>query len=201
MRRITFTIVTTLAILVLLFSYRTSRNESIIPKTVAVGQAHVVLPPTAPSAVASASGPDPAASQPAGRVTVPSSAPAAGQDPTSVAPTTNPAAPPTSSHAASPTTSSSALSVTVDGAAVGTRFGDVQVEVVIDAGTITDVRALTYPTEQRRDQEINQIAIPELRSQVLAAQSANIAGVGGATYTTEGYISSLQSALDQVHFQ
>jgi uncharacterized protein with FMN-binding domain len=192
MRRITFTIVTTLAVLVLLFSYRTSRNESVGAKTVAVGQAHVVSPASASSAAAAA-GPDPAAppsSQSPGQVTIPSTSSSAPSSP-SRKPTT---ATPT-------TTSSTALSVTVDGAAVGTRYGDVQVEVVITAGRITDVNAIAYPDQERRDQQINQDALPQLRSQVLEAQSADIAGVSGATYTTEGYLGSLQSALDQVHFQ
>ena len=73
--------------------------------------------------------------------------------------------------------------------------------MVITAGRITDVQAIEYPNQERRDQEINQDALPQLRTQVLAAQSSNIAGVSGATYTTEGYVGSLQSALDQVHFQ
>jgi uncharacterized protein with FMN-binding domain len=82
-----------------------------------------------------------------------------------------------------------------------TRYGAVQVEVVITNGTITDVIALQYPTAGREDQQINSRAIPQLRSQVLAAQSAKIDGVSGATFTTDGYISSLQSALDAAGVQ
>ena len=61
--------------------------------------------------------------------------------------------------------------------------------------------ALQYPTAGREDQQINSRAIPQLRSQVLAAQSAKIDGVSGATFTTDGYISSLQSALDAAGVQ
>jgi uncharacterized protein with FMN-binding domain len=194
LRRITFTIVTTLAVLVLLFSYRTSRNETISATTVAVGHAHIV-PGTSAGSVAASGGPDP--------TRTPVATAKSPAQPTSTAPST----PGVTTSAATKTkkstataTSSSALSATVDGAAVGTPYGDVQVEVVIAAGKITDVNAIQYPNGQPRDQEINQFALPQLRSQVLDAQSANIAGVGGATYTTQGYVGSLQSALDQVHF-
>ncbi len=102
------------------------------------------------------------------------------------------------------TTSASTSAVattTVNGATEMTRYGAVQVEVVITNGTITDVIALQYPTAGREDQQINSRAIPQLRSQVLAAQSAKIDGVSGATFTTDGYISSLQSALDAAGVQ
>ena len=68
------------------------------------------------------------------------------------------------------------------------------------APRITDVTAVQYPSDQRRSQQINAMALPELRSQALAAQSARIDGVSGATLTTEGYVASLQSALDVLHF-
>jgi len=89
----------------------------------------------------------------------------------------------------------------VDGSAVSTRYGDVQVEVTIAGGKITDVQALTYPNGKPRDEEINARALPQLQAQVLAAQSANIAGVSGATFTTQGYITSLQAALDAAKFK
>ena len=82
-----------------------------------------------------------------------------------------------------------------------TRYGIVQVQVVLTGGTITDVTAVQYPQQERTDQEINSQAIPLLRSQVLAAGSAKIDGVSGATFTSEGYITSLQSALDAAGFQ
>lgn len=82
-----------------------------------------------------------------------------------------------------------------------TRYGIVQVQATITDGKITDVTALAYPDRERRDVEINEQAIPELRNQVLAAQSANVQGVSGATYTTEGYLTSLQSALDAAGFR
>ena len=69
------------------------------------------------------------------------------------------------------TTAAAGLTTTVDGAAEMTRYGAVQVEVQITDGTITDVVALQYPQRERRDLEINQVAIPELHDQVIAAQS------------------------------
>jgi len=74
------------------------------------------------------------------------------------------------------------------------------VQVVITGGAITDVKALQYPQSERRDIQINSRAIPLLRAQVIAAQSAKIDGVSGATFTTDGYVTSLQSALDAAGF-
>ncbi|MFE5405044.1 FMN-binding protein [Streptomyces sp. NPDC056580] len=85
---------------------------------------------------------------------------------------------------------------TVTGDTVQTRWGPVRVRVTIQSGKLTDVTAVTYPTENPRDQEINGYAIPQLRREALAAQSADIDMVSGATYTSTGYKQSLQSALD-----
>jgi uncharacterized protein with FMN-binding domain len=89
----------------------------------------------------------------------------------------------------------------VDGDSVPTQYGDVQVEVTLISGRITAVRALQYPQQSGRDQEINSQAIPALERQVLLAQGAQVDGVSGATYTTQGYLGSLQSALDAAHFR
>ncbi|QNK81455.1 FMN-binding protein [Nakamurella sp. PAMC28650] len=201
MRRITFTIVSTLAVLVLLFSYRTSRDQPITATTVAIGQAHVVTAPG--SVVSSAAGPDPVTSGNASAATpttVPG-APAGGSTKTSAPSGRAAGSTASSSRKSTPATPSAARSVTVDGASTDTPYGPVQVEVVIKAGRITDVNAIVYPQGSGRDQEINQYALPQLRSQVLSAQSANVAGVSGATYTSQGFVGSLQSALDQVHFK
>ncbi|WP_406009983.1 FMN-binding protein [Streptomyces sp. NBC_00637] len=85
---------------------------------------------------------------------------------------------------------------TVTGDSVQTRWGPVQVRVTVSGGKITDVTAVTYPQENPRDQQINAYAVPQLRSEALAAQSADIDTVSGATYTSDGYRQSLQSALD-----
>lgn len=85
---------------------------------------------------------------------------------------------------------------TVTGDAIQTRWGPVQVRITLENGKITDATAVTYPTENPRDQEINSYAIPRLRAEALQAQSADIDTVSGATYTSDGYRQSLQSALD-----
>jgi uncharacterized protein with FMN-binding domain len=85
----------------------------------------------------------------------------------------------------------------VDGDVVGTRFGDVQVRLIESGGKITDVKALKLPFDRRRSNEISQYAAPILRSEALQAQSAQIDTVSGATYTSDAYDASLQSAIDR----
>ncbi|MFG2782153.1 FMN-binding protein [Streptomyces prunicolor] len=85
---------------------------------------------------------------------------------------------------------------TVTGETAQTRWGPVQVKITLKNGKITDVTAVQSPSDNPRDQEINSYALPELRREVLAAQSASIDTVSGATYTSDGYRQSLQSALD-----
>ncbi|MET8096100.1 FMN-binding protein [Streptomyces sp. NPDC005236] len=85
---------------------------------------------------------------------------------------------------------------TVTGDTVQTRWGPVQVRITLKDGRITESAAVAYPSENPRDQEINSYAIPQLRREALAAQSARIDSVSGATYTSDGYKRSLQSALD-----
>ena len=83
------------------------------------------------------------------------------------------------------------------GDAVDTRYGPIQVQVTLSGTKITNVEVLEYPTDSPRDQEINSYALPELDQEVLSAQSAQIDVVSGATYSSDGYIQSLQSALDK----
>ena len=135
MRRITLWLFSTVAALVLLFSYRTSTN---------------------------------------------------GADPTAAG--TVIAAPPATDG-----------SKTYTGAAAATRWGDVQVAVVVAGGKITDVQVPVYPRENGRDEQINAYALPILQQETLSAQSADIDTVSGATVTSDGYRESLQSALDAAH--
>ncbi|MEW2511715.1 FMN-binding protein [Streptomyces sp. NPDC046870] len=85
---------------------------------------------------------------------------------------------------------------TATGDTVQTRWGPVQVRVTVRDGRLTDVTAVSSPQDNPRDQEINSYALPQLRREALAAQSAQIDTVSGATYTSDGYRQSLQSALD-----
>lgn len=84
----------------------------------------------------------------------------------------------------------------VTGGTVDTRWGPVQVKVTLNGSKLTAVDVLQQPNGNGRDAEINAQAIPILTQEALAAQSANIDAVSGASYTSEGYIASLQSALD-----
>ncbi|MEV6236228.1 FMN-binding protein [Lentzea sp. NPDC051838] len=86
---------------------------------------------------------------------------------------------------------------TVTGPAVDTRWGPVQVRITLDGGKITAVDVPVYPDGNRRDQQINDRALPILVQETLQAQSADIDAVSGATVTSEGYLESLQAALDQ----
>jgi uncharacterized protein with FMN-binding domain len=82
---------------------------------------------------------------------------------------------------------------------VDTRWGPVQVQITVTNGKITAAQALVYPQENGRDQEINAYAVPQLNTEAVKAQSGNIDAVSGATVTSDGYIQSLQSAVDQAH--
>jgi uncharacterized protein with FMN-binding domain len=84
----------------------------------------------------------------------------------------------------------------VDGDAIGTRYGPVQVRVYFRGRRIVEVKALQDPNDLERSRQIDADALPKLRAKVLAAQSAHIDGVSGATYTSAAYEQSVQSALD-----
>jgi len=86
---------------------------------------------------------------------------------------------------------------TVTGDSTDTRWGPVQVQITVTNRKITDVKVVDYPSGNRRDEEINAQALPILVQETLDAQSAHIDMVSGATVTSEGYVGSLQSALDQ----
>src|SRR3954470_1432716 len=94
-------------------------------------------------------------------------------------------------------TGSSSATTTVTGTAASTRYGPVQVRLTIANGKITAVDVLEYPDNNGKDQQINATALPILISETLKAQSATIDMVSGATYTSDGYLTSLQSALDK----
>jgi uncharacterized protein with FMN-binding domain len=100
---------------------------------------------------------------------------------------------PKATHTAAPVTT------TVNGQPADTRFGPVQVQVQVRAGRIVKADAVDYPQGSGRDQEINSFAIPQLDQETLSAQTAQVDTVSGATYTSDGYRQSLQSALDAAH--
>lgn len=169
MKKIFYAVMATLTGLVLLFSYRTSLGEGT--------ETAAALPATTPA---------PASAQRA----TPSTSPSASASPST-----------SSSAAAAPTQAAPASSGLADGtftgSSVNTRFGPVQVQITVSGGSVTDVQVPVYPSENGRDQQINSRALPVLVNETLDAQSADIDMVSGATYTSTGYLKSLQSALDE----
>ncbi len=97
------------------------------------------------------------------------------------------------------TSSGSATSTkkTVTGSVAQTQWGPVQVQLAVAGGKITDVSVVQYPHGNGRDQEINSQALPILIQETESAQSAQIDMVSGATVTSNGYLESLQSAIDK----
>lgn len=106
----------------------------------------------------------------------------------------------TTGSATTPAPATGATDGTYTGSTINTRFGPVQVQVTISGGAITDVTALQLTNSDGRSVQISNRAAPILASEVLASQSAQVSNVGGATYTTQAYLQSLQSALDQAGF-
>ena len=104
---------------------------------------------------------------------------------------------PTKAPAPAQTKPDSAVGVsgTFDGNTASTRWGPVQVRIVVKDGKIVAASALKSPDGDSRSRSISQQAIPYLVQETLAAQSAQISGVGGASYTSNGWYTSLQSAL------
>lgn len=106
-------------------------------------------------------------------------------------------APANGSSSSSTPSSKASVSGTFDGTTAQTQYGPMQVEIVVSKGTITDVKALQLTDQGGRSVEISNQAAPILRSEALSAQSAKIQSVSGATFTSEGYVTSLQSAIDK----
>ncbi|MET7805387.1 FMN-binding protein [Micromonospora chersina] len=171
MRRITIWLLSTVAALVLLFSYRTS--------TMGAGGET--------SAIASGS------DGPAG-----SGSSWTGTDDGSGSSTGDTSSGGGTSSGGSGTSSGSG---TATGSVAQTRWGPVQVRITVSNGRITDVTAVQVPDGNHRDQEINDYAVPILRQAALTAQSARIDTVSGATVTSDGYRESLQSAIDAAHLK
>jgi uncharacterized protein with FMN-binding domain len=170
MKKIVMWLMSTLTVLVLLFGYHTSTSST-----------------------AAAAGGNTSASTPySGSTSAPTAGSSSATTGSSSSGSTSSSA---SSSAASP--SSAATSGTVTGTVADTRWGPVQVQITVAGGSITNVAVVQYPNSNGKDQEINARALPILIQETLKAQSAGIDMVSGATYTSDGYVTSLQSALDQ----
>lgn len=213
-------VVATMAAIVLLASFRTPDQASPRTAGLARGTLSTPAPTSPPAALGSEPPPLPPPSIAASTATaVPTvAAPATAAPPPTPVPTAAgtprppaPAPPPTSRPTPPPTPLPRPVATPVaasglhDGAWTGSdvvatdgfrSFGDVQVQLVISGGRVTDVRAVQMPTHARSG-SISSSAEPQLRSEVLQAQSAQIDTVSGATYTSEAYARSVQAALDQ----
>jgi len=86
---------------------------------------------------------------------------------------------------------------TFTGPSVDAYYGNVQVQAIIQGGKITQVKFLDYPHDRRTSQMINNQAMPWLNSEAVQAQSAQVDIISGATFTSEGFQQSLQTALAQ----
>ena len=100
---------------------------------------------------------------------------------------------------APPSGSGGSATTVVNGTSADTRYGPVQVQLHIRGGRIVSATAIDYPQGSGRDREINSFAVPILQKETVSAQSAQIDTVSGATFTSEGYKTSLQAALDAAH--
>lgn len=100
-----------------------------------------------------------------------------------------------STGSSSTSTTSGTQTYTGDAVDVGRGYGTVQVEISVSSGRLVDVTALAVPQNDPRSASISSYAVPQLVSQAVAAQSASIAGVSGATYTSQGFAESLRSAM------
>jgi uncharacterized protein with FMN-binding domain len=175
MRRIVLWLASTVTIVVLLFGYHTSTNKT-------------------SSAGASSSASSPSTSS-AGTGSNTSSS--GGSTSTSSGSSSKSSSSTGSSSSSSTSSSSGSTTKAYTGSVADTRWGPVQVQLTVSGGKITKVDLLQYPNGNGRDAEINAQALPILVRETLNAQSANIDMVSGATVTSDGYLQSLQSALDK----
>ncbi len=101
------------------------------------------------------------------------------------------------SAASAPVSAGSGTGTAVTGDAIATPYGPTQVQVTLNAGKIVKVTVLQHTDDGINSQMIDGHALPLLNNETLTAQSAKIDAVSGASYTSAGYLKSLQSALDK----
>jgi uncharacterized protein with FMN-binding domain len=170
MKKITLWLMSTLTVVVLLFGYHTSTSSA----NAQGGNTPLASPAQSGTVSGSASSSTSSGSDSSGGTAAASS----------------------SAAAASPS-AGSGTSGTYTGSQADTRWGLVQVQITVSNGKITKVSVLQYPNNNGRDQQINARALPVLIQETISAQSAHIDMVSGGTVTSEGYVQSLQSALDK----
>jgi uncharacterized protein with FMN-binding domain len=172
MRRIVTWAMSTLTVIVLLFSYHTSRSSV------------VATAETRPATTTAQSAPSTTTDSASG-----SSGGTGGTGDSSSS----------SSSSGSSGAGASSAAKTYAGDAIDTRYGPVQVQITVASGKITAVDVLQVPMSDRHDQMIISQAVPIYNDEAVQAQSANIDVVSGATFTWQGYTQSLQSAIDQAN--
>ena len=131
----------------------------------------------------------PATSAPTQSATKPSTTKPSTNNPTASTQTSAPV--PAQTQATTPTANS--INGTFTGPVVDVSYGNVQVQITVTNGKITDAQALIAPTG--KNDKYTKMSLPTLRQQTLAAQSTSIQGVSGASYTTYGWRKSLQGAM------
>jgi uncharacterized protein with FMN-binding domain len=178
MKKIVLWLMSTTTVLVLLFGYHTSTSSTASAQG---GNASLAAPVQGSSA-------DSAGSGSTGSGSTGSGSTAAGSAAASSA---------AAGAGASGGSSGSGSAGTYTGSVAQTRWGPVEVQITVANGKITTVSVPVYPDNDGRDQEINARALPILVQETLDAQNASIDMVSGATVTSDGYLESLQSALDK----
>ena len=184
MKKIIYAVLATISGLVLVFSYRTSLDAvppaAVTDPAASTGSTTSTTPPTSDDESSESSSDDESSE---GSTSGSSGSTSSGSI----------------SSGTTTTTTSGMTDGTYTGGAANTRYGPVQVQITVSGGVIADVQVTEYPHSDRRDQEINQRALPVLVSETTQAQSSQIDMVSGATYTSQGYIASLQSAIDEAN--
>ena len=189
MKRIALWLLSTVAVVVLLFGYHTSTAG-----TLAAGSSIIGTLSFNSSGTTSAGAPPTGGS---GQTTGSTAGNTSGNTSGSSGSAKGSGGGKSAGSSASSSSSSSKASGTVDGAVARTMWGPVQVEIVVNSGKITDVKMLQYPNGNSRDIQIDNYVLPILMKETISAQSAHIQMISGATYTSTGYVQSLQSALDK----
>ena len=103
-----------------------------------------------------------------------------------------------SANGSSSSAASTSGTRTATGNTINTAYGPVQIRITEVNGKITKVQPLQLPQTYGRDIQIDQYAVPQLIQETLQQQSSNIDMISGASYTSQGYIDSLQSAIDKL---
>jgi uncharacterized protein with FMN-binding domain len=138
---------------------------------------------------------DPSAAPSASPGVTPKPKPSSGGGGGGATPTPNPTTNPTPKPSKAP--SGSLKDGTYDGDAVKFRFGTAQVEIVVSGGVITEVKALSLPTGGGYTARVTNFFKTQVPGRIVADQGWKISNVGGATYTSQAYAKSLQSAISK----